>query len=233
MARSRYPKPTEEQIIALREHCLKREAAGNKPGGRFTDNVDLRRGIIFYHSTAGEWYLYRDWRKAFNKMYPDYAVDEQSTLPERKPYVSRSDLEQLVSWVAEYDRDLVGVNYRWDMHKWSLYRREYHPWDDTSIIYEHRQYQNSIELYEELHEFYQAVRSACPECGCDWRLNPRRKGDDDKHYCPECGDTAENYHLLDVKYRREERRRAGITDDPMLGGQSGLSGREPMIGGKS
>lgn len=220
MAKSRYKKPTESDILRLRDHCLKREANGNKPGGPFTDNVDLRRNILFYHMMSGDWFLYRNWRTTWNKRYPNCPVEEQGTLKPRKPYVSRRELDGLVHQLQWYDRCIVAIFYQHKHRKWVLKRVEDgEQWAQMfsvrTPLYISEEWNNSIDAYESLRWLYDLFCHSCPECGGDWREKPRYKDAGDRWHCGHCHATAENTSING--------------SEPALGGQAERSGNEPVL----
>jgi hypothetical protein len=224
MAR-RYPPITEADILRLREHCLEREAKGNKPGGSFTDNVDLRRGIIFYHSSGGEWYLYRDWRDTWNKKYPQHPVDPQSTLKPRKAYRSRRELDSAVHHLQNYDRSVCWLAL--NKGKWQLIRTThedgYSPqrWGklEEPLRYISDEWDNSIDAYEAINGLYQLFNSSCPLCGCWWPENKRYRDSGDRWHCGCCHATPDNTEI------------SGL--EPALRQPIQPGGIEPQLGGKS
>lgn len=184
---SRYPKVTEGDILKFREFCLKREAENNRPGGRYSHNVDLYRDIYFYHHVGGNWYLRRDWRIQWNEKYPAYPVDPQSTLKPKKDYVDRRELNDLIARLSRYDSSICWIKYRRDTRTWSLYHFVALPSESGRYDnYESATWRNSIEAYEALNELYEAFAHSCPECGCDWRLTSRYPDDRNVWRCGCC-----------------------------------------------
>lgn len=218
----KYPPITTSEILRLREHCLEREAKGNKPGGPFTDNVDLRRGIIFYHHIAGEYYLYRDWRETFNKKYPKHAVPEESTLKPRKVYPGRRVLNDMVHRLYWYDRSICWITRR--ESKWLLirttdesgYSQTYSHAADA-MRYVSEEYNNSIEAYEALSALHELFVHSCPFCGCDWRETKRYKDDGDRWHCGCCHATPENSQITGAE--PAIRQPIDATMEPMIGGE--------------
>lgn len=183
----RYPVVTEADILKFREFCLKREAENNRPGSRYSRNVDLYRDIYFYHHIGGNWYLRRDWRDEWNKKYPNHPVDPVSTLRPRKEYVDRRRLRDFVGWIGHYDRTVFGLVYGNpdNPRRWILLRRidgEVKPAESWA---------NSIEAHAALKEMYDTLKSQCPKCGCDWRQTKRYRDANEEWHCGGChtGDT--------------------------------------------
>jgi len=196
MAR-RKPILSEDEILKFRDFCLEHESKGNPPGNRYSHNIDLYRGIYFYHSVGGNWYLRRDWRTQWNEKFPQYPVDLQSTLPPKKERVKPEELHYLVSSLAEYDNTVWGIEWRTDMRRWSLFRIDRTAQPPSPPIYEAKQWRNTNDAYEELNDLYRAFVHSCAKCGTDWRLTPRYRDGNNTMRCGGCHRTDKEISALD------------------------------------
>jgi hypothetical protein len=219
MARKHRP-ITQFDIRRLLAHCLEREANGNKPGVPFTDNVEMRRGIIFYHSVAHEWYLRRDWRKAFNAKYPDYAIDENGPLKPRKVYPSVSAVRGIVNTLKFYDRSICyikKVEGKWRLTRTTDEDGYTYRTQATDNYYVSDEWPNSIEAMADLRGLYDLFNQSCALCGCYWPETKRYKDAGGRWHCGCCHATSENAEITGSEPSIHQP--VDATMEPMIGGK--------------